>query len=74
MSVVIGITNGGFGKSTLDNANCAVCESGQTCLNGECFTEGSYGDLDPRLFISWVGTDASGDHCISHTRRLSRFT
>jgi hypothetical protein len=30
--------------------------------------------LDPRTFISWIGTDINNNYCISHTKRLSRFS
>lgn len=31
-------------------------------------------DSDPKFFISWIGTDKSGNYMLSHTKRLSRFS
>jgi len=48
------------------------------CSNGEAFSsigvDEIYPGSDPRLFVSWMGTDVDKNHFISHTRRLSRFS
>jgi hypothetical protein len=75
MSFVIQINGGTFEFITQDNADCGVCSSGQVCDNNECFSVGANGvAIDPRFFVSWIGTDSKGDNCISYARRLSRFT
>ena len=41
----------------------------------KCFSSGAnYGGADPKFFISWIGTDNSGNYMLSHTKRLSRFS
>jgi hypothetical protein len=75
MSFVIQIEGGIFKTIAQDNADCGSCSSGQVCDNNECFSVGSNGvTIDPRFFVSWIGTDSSSDNCISYARRLSRFT
>jgi len=29
---------------------------------------------DPKIFISWMGTDTAGAYMLSQTKRISRFT
>lgn len=29
---------------------------------------------DPKIFLSWIGTDRSGDYMLSQALRISRFT
>jgi hypothetical protein len=72
--MVIQINSGVFSDIALDNAKCDSCSSSEVCYQNSCFTKGTLGSLDPRSFISWIGTDVNKNYCISHTRRLSRFT
>lgn len=75
MSFVIQIDGGSFTTIVPDNADCGSCSSGQVCENNECFSVGNTGvSINPRFFVSWIGTDSKGDNCISYARRLSRFT
>lgn len=78
-SFVVNIESGAVTSIAKDNAGCDNCDtsSTQTCTdtdNSECFDKGKYGASDPKFYISWVGTDVSGNHMLSHTKRLSRFT
>lgn len=78
-SFVVNIEKGVVTAITDDTADCGNCDttSGQACdseTSYKCYTKGTYTGSDPRFFISWIGTDASGNYMLSHTKRLSRFT
>lgn len=82
-SFVVNLKDGLHDGIALDNAKCDVCSIGDSTeycdeKEDQCFTfASSYGGdevNDPKFFISWIGTDSAGNHMLSHTRRLSRFT
>jgi hypothetical protein len=33
-----------------------------------------YSANDPKIFLSWIGTDKNGNYMLSQTKRISRFT
>lgn len=78
LSFVVNIDGGAVTALTDDTAGCDSCDTSNKCNTNtasKCYNVGSsYAGSDPRLFISWIGTDASGNHMLSHTKRLSRFT
>jgi hypothetical protein len=79
LSMIVNIDNGVFTSITLDNADCSLCDVGNTqkCINNQCFDDiksSSFIITDPSIYISWIGTDANGQHCLSYAKRLSRFT
>jgi len=79
-SFVVNMNGGAVNSITDDNADCGNCDTtnSQVCNDStqlKCYTKGTaYGGADPRFFIAWIGTDVSGNHMLSHTKRLSRFT
>lgn len=36
--------------------------------------DGLYGGGDPRLFVTWMGSDVNNNHFISQSMRLSRYS
>ncbi len=73
-SFVVNIQDGGYQKLTNDNPSCDV-QSSATCVEWTMVDKNVYPtDSDPKFFISWVGTDVSGNYMLSQTKRLSRFS
>ena len=72
-SVVINLGGGVLTSIVGDN----FCESDCVCYLGECYesiTSTGYGTIDPVIYVSWAGDDASGKSLLSSSRRLSRFS
>lgn len=75
---MVSLKDGEFSKFSLDNAGCDVCETSnkQVCdssTGNECYSSGGKLSSDPVFYISWIGTDSSGNNMLSYTKRLSRF-
>ena len=77
-SVVITLDNGKVTLIQWDNdwnfcnAQCLTSQQESVCANAEC-SETSAGDCDPRVYISWLGTDSQGNNLISASYRMSQF-
>jgi hypothetical protein len=59
--------------------NCRTVDNDQNCYRDTDDTNNSskkwvIADNDPKIFLSWIGTDRSGDYMLSQTLRISRFT
>jgi hypothetical protein len=77
-SVVITMNSGKITLIEWDN-DCGLCDSycltwnsKAICAESEC-SQGSEGDCDPRVYISWIGTDKNGNNLLSSGYRMSQF-
>ena len=54
------------------NAGCLSWNNQTVCADNEC-AMGSEGDCDPRVYVSWIGTDSDGNNLLSAGYRMSQF-
>lgn len=77
-SIVVTLDNGKVTKIEWDNY-CDMCNDQcmswgieEVCADKECAVE-TEGDCDPRVYISWIGTDKDGNNLLSASYRMSQF-
>ena len=77
-SVVVTLEDGKVTDIEWDN-DCDLCdeeclkyEDEEICAEKQC-DEGKEGDCDPRVYISWIGTDNEGNNLLSAAYRMSQF-
>lgn len=77
-SAVVTLESGKVKKIQWDNY-CDICSEECIDFNGEevcAEKECSYDkieDCDPRVYVSWIGTDSDGNNLLSSTYRISQF-
>lgn len=77
-SVVVTLKGGKVKKIEWDNF-CDICDDKCIKFDDEeiCATKmckaGSLGDCDPRIYVTWIGTDGNDENLVSASYRISQF-
>ena len=77
-SLVVTLKSGKVSKLEWDN-HCDICndkcikwDKEEICAEKLC-KAGSEGDCDPRVYVTWIGTDGNDENLLSASYRISQF-